>query len=393
MSWSMRKRSKSVQAQALVAATREAADSVAAVGIWVVWLYEGHVLECEWTTHLDAEIAGRVRSGADTAVVIAVAPIRMEAPVDGRVEVLCEYLGTKGIRVHAVHVRALREGELWTSLRGRALAGVVPAVTRPAPTRSHRARVPHRRPQTVGARPRLLITVCAVTATLLCGPYAAGAPPVGQPGLISDPPSAGQPGVSAAPRPAAPATSNGKGPSANTTSPAAIEAIAQPSTSTPPSSEPVSGASPSLPVHGPSAPAQTVRVPDGPGYTEIAAPPADVVRVGAVSIARPEWMPEPIAAHELQWNDYLTDQAATALDQSGLQIPGADQILGTDGGEGVPQPNELTWMQQAALDPQALIPVAADVADTLINTVAAHVDPDPWQPLTQSPVWDKDGLS
>ncbi|MVU82323.1 hypothetical protein GPX89_34450 [Nocardia sp. ET3-3] len=389
----MRKRSMSVQAHALVAATREAADSVAAVGIWVVWLYEGHVLECELTTHLDAEIAGLVRSGADTAVVIAVAPSRMEAPVDGRVEVLCEYLDAKGIRVHAVHVRALREGELWTSLRGRALAGVVPAVTRPAPTRSHRVRVPHRRAQAVGARPRLLIAVCAGAAMLLCGPYAAGAPPVGQPGLISDPPSAGQPGLSTAPRPAAPAASDDKAPSASTPNSADVEVMAQPSPSTFRPSEPQSDTSPSLPGHWPSAPAGTVQAGEGPRYTKIAAPPADVVQIGAVSVERPERLPESIAAREQQWNDFLTDQAATALDQSGLQIPVADQLLGTDGGQEVPQPTELAWLQEVALEPQMLMPVAADPTDSLTNTVAGQVEPDPWQMLAQLPVWGEEGLS
>ncbi|WP_405135090.1 hypothetical protein [Nocardia sp. NBC_01388] len=133
--------------------------------------------------------------------------------------------------------------------------------------------------------------------------------------------------------------------------------------------------------------------PQSPRYTEIAAPPAEVVRVGAVSVARPEWMPEPIAAHEQQWNDYLTDQAATVLGESGLQIPDVDQLLGTEGGDAVPQPAELGWVQEVALDPQALMPVAADVADTLIDTVAAQVDPDPWQMLAQLPVWGEDGLS
>ncbi|MBF6238716.1 hypothetical protein IU474_16830 [Nocardia otitidiscaviarum] len=334
---------------------------------------------------MDADIAGGVRSGADTAVVIAVAPSRMDTAVVTRAEVVCEYLSAKGIQVYAVHVRALREGALWTALRGRALAGAVPAVRRPASTRHYRARVPHRRAGTVGARPRLLVAVCAVAVTLLGGPHAVGAPPVGQPGLIADPPSTGQAGLIAAQSPATPAGSTGD--ALGTSSSAEnTEILAQPSPPTTESFERVTGSS-SGRVFGPSMPAR----PRQPAVEPLSAAPsvvqqADVLRVGAATLPRPEWMPAQLAAREQQWNGYLTEQIAAAVDESGLQIPCAEHLLGT-GGQPVPEPSELAWIKEAAVEPHALIPVAAQAADALVSAVAGQPHPDPWPVLGQLPVW------
>ncbi|WP_459962264.1 hypothetical protein [Nocardia sp. IFM 10818] len=360
------------------------------MGVWVVWLHQDRVLGCEWATRQDAELAGGVPLGADTAVVIAVAPSRMEQPVVGRVEVMCEYLTGKGIRAHAVHVRALREGALWTTLRGRALAGVVPAVARPAPTRPHRVRVPHRRAGTIGARPRMLLAACTVAATLMCGSHAAGAPPVGQPGLISEPPSTGQAGLIAAPSPAAPAISPGEALTPGATTSGNVEILAESSGPNPGTREQLS-ASPSRPIAGPRAPVQTVQAAEE--EYGIDAPSTDVVRVGAVSVPRPEWMPAPLAVREQQWNDYLANQAAAAHDQSGLPIPAAEELLGTDADQAVPEPIELAWVQEVAIEPQAWVPVAAEAVDTVVSVVAGPPPSDPWQVLAQLPVWGQDGLS
>ncbi|MGV9832909.1 hypothetical protein ACWDUL_01710 [Nocardia niigatensis] len=379
--------SRSPVSTALTAAVLECTGHAAAAGICVVWLRGGRVLNYEWCARLDVDVPLAVRGDAEVTVVIAVAPTRLTDPVIGRARVIGEWLAGNGFGVHVVHVRALCDGALWTSLRGSAVAGIVSSGTSSACIASHPLRLSRRSGR---VRSRWLMAACAVAATLMCAVPAASKPPNGQPGLISDPPATGQAGLIAPPRPAAP-TSNT--PMTSTTTSGGVEVLAQPSIPSPDSRALVPGPSPSQPVLGPAAPTQSTRASGEPCSTDIAKPPAEVVRVGAVSLPRPEWMPQPLAAHERQWNDYLTDQAAMALEQSGLQIPGAEQLLAPDGVQAVPQPTELAWSEEVAVEPQTLMPLAAEVADALVNTVAGQSQPDPWQVLAQLPVWGEDSLS
>ncbi len=95
MNRSTGRHSQSAVATALQAVTCYSADSVAAVGIWVVWVRAGRVLECEWSARLDTEMPAVIRADAQDVVVIAVAPQRLAHPVTGRASVICEYLENK----------------------------------------------------------------------------------------------------------------------------------------------------------------------------------------------------------------------------------------------------------------------------------------------------------
>ncbi|KZM71172.1 hypothetical protein AWN90_42480 [Nocardia terpenica] len=296
-----------------------------------------------------------VRADADAVVVIAVAPDRVERPVVGRASVICEYLEAKGLRAHAVHVRGLREGTLWTSLRGRAVGGVVPALHRSPRTWSHRSRLPHLGGAALVVR--LLVAACAAVAMLVCAVPALAAPPDGQPGVVIEPHSGGQAGVTAPPRIATPVAMSPSGADASTA------VVSQDSTESAQAAPASSGR---------SAPSWSVST----GSTLVAEPasPAepDTVRVGAVELPRPDWVPVSIAARERGWNTFLTDRAATAIAQAGLGDPRVDAVLGAAGGNPVPVPQELACVQTAATDPQALIPVAAEVAEPLVS---AAVEP------------------
>lgn len=353
MSWSMGRHSRSEVVTALKTAACEGADCVAVAGMWVVWLRAGRVLGCEWCARLDVEVPVEVRADADAFVVIAVAPDRLERPLAGRASVICEYLEAKGLRAYAVHVRGLREGALWTSLRGRAVGGVVPALHRSPRIAPHRPRLPHLGGAALVVR--LLVAACAAVATLMCVVPALAAPADGQPGLIIEPHSGGQAGVTAPPRTAAPVAMPQE--SSDTSTTVALRDSAESSQAAPPR----------LASSERSAPTGSAMVAEP-------APPVepDTVRVGAVELPRPGWVPAPIAARERAWNTFLTSQAATAVAQAGLDDPRVDAVLGATGGEPVPVPQELACAQTVATDPQMLIPVAAEVAEPLVS---AAVEP------------------
>ncbi|MEG8179388.1 hypothetical protein GZH49_12705 [Nocardia terpenica] len=356
MNWSMGRQSE--VAAALKAATRVGADSVAAAGMWVVWLRAGRVLGCEWCARLDVEVPVEVRADADAVVVIAVAPDRLERPVVGRASVICEYLEAKGLRAHAVHVRGLREGALWTSLRGRAVGGVVPALHRSPRISPYRPRLPHLGGAALVAR--LLVAACAAMVTLVCAVPALAVPPDGQPGVVIEPHSGGQAGVTAPPRIATPVAMFQGGADASTavvTQDAAESSQAAPERST--------GSGRSAPSWSVSTGSTMVTEPASPAEP-------DTVRVGGVELPRPDWVPVSIAARERAWNTFLADRAATAIAQAGLGDPRVDAVLGAAGGEPVPVPQELACVQTAATDPQTLIPVAAEVAEPLVS---AAVEP------------------
>lgn len=346
MSW-MGRRSQSVMEAAVTAAVCQVGDSVAAVGIWVVWMRSGRVLACEWASRLDVEVPVECRGDADEVVVIAVAPTPVAHPVSGRVDVLCEYLADKGFRVHAVYVPALREGAVWTSLRGRMLAAVVHA-SRPGPRIwARRRRLPR---QSV-----VRVAACAlVAAMVLAAPIAVGAPPARQPGLSTEPQSPGQAGVTASPRSATPAADNQR----SDTSVAVIpEQIIEPSWTIP--------ARPSWSAAGS---AQWVADP-GVAVGE------DTLRFGAAVLPRPDWMPVSIAARERDWNAFLADRAGAAADQVGLTDPAVDTALGVTDDEQAP-PQELVLAQMVATDPQMLVPAVTEALEPLISEVAAAAVPE-----------------
>ncbi|NNH75840.1 hypothetical protein HLB23_39330 [Nocardia uniformis] len=316
----------------------------------------GRVVACEWCARLDAEAPVEVRGEADAVVVIAIAPQRLAHPVTGRALVICEFLETKGFRVEAVHVRALREGALWTTLRG-GVGGIVPAPRSSAP----QPRLPFSGAALMSSR--WLMAACAVLAALMFAAPAPAAPPEGQPGLITEPHSGGQAGVAVPPHPAAPAVSADGGQA----SPAGVSAeplsYPQPAQAIP--------ASPrySVPQANP-VPSQSA---ESTAVGQEVAADRDIVRLGAAELPRPDWLPAPIAAHERDWNAFLTGRGAAAADHAGLTDPAIDASLGVTSDEQVPPPQELVLAQAVAADPQMLVPAVTEVAEPLRSEVAAAV--------------------
>ncbi|MGW2665173.1 hypothetical protein ACWCW7_29825 [Nocardia tengchongensis] len=304
-----------------------------------------------------------VRGEADAVVVIAVAPQRLAHPVSGRALVVGEFLEAKGFRVEVVHVCALREGALWTTLRG-GRGGVVPAP---------RISAPHRRLPFSGAAlvsSRWLVAACAVFAALTFAAPAPATPPVGQPGLITEPNSGGQAGVTAPPRLAAPAVSADSGQENST----AVSAEPAGPVSYPQTAQAI----PASPLRSvPQAPAQANPVQSqGVGSAAVAheaTADCDVVRLGAAELPRPDWMPAPIAARERDWNAFLTDRAAVAADQAGLGDPVIEATLGVIGDEQAPPPQELVLAQVLATDPQALLVAVTEATEPMISEVTAAV--------------------
>lgn len=355
MNWSMNRTSRPPVAAALAAAAIEAANHGAAVGIWVVWLGSGRVLACEWNARLDIEAPEAVPAGAREAVVVAIAPQRLANPVTGRACVIGEYLEAKGFRVHVVHVRTLREGALWTSLRGRAVGGVVPDPR----TSWHRPRLPHLGAAALTAR--VLVASCAVVATVVCATVTVAAPPVGQPGPGIDQPLAGQAGVTAPPRSVAPVAT----PPADVESGTNVELVGETTTGVSPQFGQAVGVGSQGPAARPSAPIRSF----GPVVEDPVPADPGTLRLGAAEVARPEGMPAVLAAREREWNDFLVDQVAVAAEQAGLGEAVVEPVLGTAGQEDpVPMPQELVWAQAVATDPQLLVPVAVQ---PLISEVAA----------------------
>lgn len=350
MAWSKSRHSESAVAVALKAAAREGSKHAAAVGIWVVWLRGGRILECEWCARLDVEATTSPCVGAEDVVVIAVAPHRVEHPVISRATVLGEYLESNGFRTHTVHVHAVRDGLIWTSLRGRARSGIVPA-PRVSP---HRPK--SRRLGVAAPAPKLLVAWCAAVAALVFTAPAMAAPPSGQPGLIIEPHSGGQAGVTAPPRTAAPATATPDDSSASAvevSSDSSSDPRSVPATSVTPQAAPPSGKS--------TGSAEAVAEPT-PGVAD-----ADTVRLGVVELPRPDWMSTPIAARERDWNAFLSNQSAAVLRQGGVASSDLVSVLGTAGDEQVPEPQELVAAQLVAADPQMLAPVAVEVVEPLVS--------------------------
>jgi len=108
-------------------------------------------MSCESVTRLDLDLEVPLPAEVDQAVVVAVAPCRVAGAVIGRADVIADYLQLRGLEVRAVHVCALQEGALWTSLRGDAMDGTMPPLTRTPSTSHHHWRLP--RISVVGADP------------------------------------------------------------------------------------------------------------------------------------------------------------------------------------------------------------------------------------------------
>ncbi|WP_306358578.1 MULTISPECIES: hypothetical protein [unclassified Nocardia] len=381
MNWLTSKKTASVESTATAIAARRAGGSAAAVGLWVVWLRAGRVLRCVRSTRLDIEVPVSIPDdtvpGADVAVVIAVAPNRLAHPVCGRAVVIGDFLAANGFGVRVVHARTLRAGALWTSLRGRPLAGLIPAVSPRARAGAHRPRLVRR--GAVGARARLAMAACAAVATLVCAVPATGTPTDGQPGLVPDPPSHGQAGLIAAPP--ATVTAPNTGPAApDSAAPGAVAvAVPEPATEQP---RPVSVAPqqsvPPRAVQGPSARlfSESVTAQDAAGPE---------LRFGAAVVPAPDWLPTQISDHERAWNTIVVDHASTVLDEAGLAGPATETVLGTGiGGEPASITEELGWVQEMATEPeqwtplaeQALAPVVAAVeppAHAVIDAAMAHL--------------------
>lgn len=361
MTWFLNRHSHSPVATALRSAMDESVNHGAAVGMWVVWQRCGRALACEWCPRLDIEAPVAIRADADTVVVVAIAPRRLAHPVTSRAQVAGEYLEAKGFRVEVVHLRALREGALWTSLRG-GVGGVVPA-----PRISARyPRLPF--PGAAMMSSRSAAAACVLLAAMLFAAPAPAAPPPGQPGLITTPNSGGQAGVTAPPRALAPAA-----PADSVDDQSARTAVPAEPTSYPQTAQAIS-ASPQ--PSAPHTPGQTASPSSGGGATahgqDIAAVP-DVVRFGSAELPRPDWVPAPIADRELDWNAFLTDRVAAAADQTGLTSPAVDAALGTGEDEQAPLPQELALAQILAADPTTLVPAITHETDALISQADAEV--------------------
>lgn len=342
------KRARLIEA-ALGVAVNEC-PSPGAVGIGVVWMHDQRVHACDWVGGLGREVVTAIPAASTDAVVIALAPTRVAGAVLGRVDVLVEYLTGCGIAAHPVHVFAMREGAMWTCLRGGA-GGIVVA----AAERSTRSRRFSRRSATsrlAGAGPRLMVAACAAMIAMVhLVPSAMSAPPTGQAGLSTDPHSPGQAGVTAPPRAA--------GPIARTERPDANSVmVSEPKTSVPPKA--LGAPSWSSAVES----AQTGIEPVLPETVE------DTMRFGAVVVARPDVVPTLVAARECAWNEFLSGQGAAAVTQAGLSTADAEAVLGTSTAESAIVPQELVWAQTVAADPQAL----GSVTDEVTAPVAA-IDP------------------
>lgn len=123
----------------IAAAARAAAGRHFAVGICVVWMRGQKVVTCQSHRRLDCEVSAWRPPGVHTAVVLAVAPLRVAEPVISRVRVFAENLTATGIDVHAVHTSLLRVGAVWTSLSNPAVGGVIGSVKQTSwPPRRHR---------------------------------------------------------------------------------------------------------------------------------------------------------------------------------------------------------------------------------------------------------------
>lgn len=361
MTWFLNRYPHSPIAAALRAAMDESINHGAAVGMWVVWLRSGRVLACEWCPRLDIDAPTAIRADAETVVVVAIAPQRLAHPVTSRAQVAGDYLEARGFRVEVVHVRALREGALWTTLPG-GVGGVVPA-----PRFSVRAaRLPF---SGAALTSRSAAAACVMVAALLFAAPAPAVPPAGQPGLITNPHPGGQAGVTAPPRavaPAAPAASV-----ASVDDRPSITVVPAGPPSYPQTAQPISARpQPS----DPRASGQTASPSSGAGAIALGqdiAADCDVVRLGSAEVPRPDWMPAPIAERERDWNAFLTDRVAAAADQAGLTDPIIDAALGATGDEQAPLPQELTLAQVVAADPQALVPAITNGTDALISAVAA----------------------
>ncbi|WP_280370767.1 hypothetical protein [Nocardia wallacei] len=381
MSVYVENRSDGVVRTALAAAVEAADGRHTTVSIWVVWMRGRRVLGCASVTRLDCEMPVSVPSHADGAVVAAVAPLRVAWPVVERVNVIADYLETRGLRVRPVHVYALHEGAMWTSLRGTTIAGTVPASPRPGVPRRH-GWLPR-----LGVGWRMLGAAIAPLAALMFALPVAYAGPAGQPG-VSPPPQPGQAGVTA------PVLPIGTADSAPISRPVPDPSLDEPPASTPEAepeslaiSPPVaeqsatgpsaagqvavetSAASPSSWRRGPEASADS----DVTGDDVVLADPVspvpepDVVRLGGVEVPRPEWLPVEVAADERRWNDFLAGEAASVLDQAGVSSAASDTVLGVTGeDEAAPMPPE--WEPVAAVLPD---PVPLDLPVEVSEPVAA----------------------
>ncbi|MFE3195407.1 hypothetical protein ACFXHA_40840 [Nocardia sp. NPDC059240] len=324
----------------------------------------GRALACEWTSHLDAEVPVEIRADAEAVVVIALAPDRVAHPVIGRVEVIGDYLVGKGFHVYALHTRTLREGVLWTSLRGQALAGVMPASQSRVSTSPHLPRLPHLRAARV--RSRLLVAALAAVATLVCAsPVVVASPPTGQPGLIIDPPSHRQAGLA----PAAPATDQTRGnPNAGA---GAVTAVTEQGGEQPqavtvtvvPQVPSASSAPRSAQVVTEAVPLAEESVPDAPGRE-------DGLRIDAAAIARPVWLPAPIAAHERALNALVVDQVSKVVADAGLSGPATEVTLGGGDEQPAPLADELAWAQMTVTDPQQWVPLVLDAVEPAVADLA-----------------------
>ncbi len=194
-----RRHSFDVISAALVAAERQAGTGHSAVSLWVVWLRGDAVLFGESATRLDLGIPDIPPVGADSAVIVAVAPTRVAQPVVGRAVVIADYLQARGLAVHTVHASALQPGALWTALGGNATGGVIPSVRQRGHVRHHRW-LPGLG-SSVG-RPVLMASVASLAGMLFALP-AAHAGPDGQAGVIAEP-VPGQIGVTAPEAPTPP---------------------------------------------------------------------------------------------------------------------------------------------------------------------------------------------
>ncbi|GAB2694718.1 hypothetical protein [Nocardia thraciensis] len=367
---------------ALAAAVEAADGRHTTVSIWVVWMRGRRVLGCESVTRLDCEMPVSVPPHADGAVVAAVAPLRVAWPVVERVNVIADYLDTRGLRVRPVHVHALHEGAMWTSLRGTAIAGTVPASPRPGVPRRH-GWLPG-----LGVGWRMLGAAIAPLAALMFALPVAYAGPAGQPG-VSPPPQPGQAGVTApvlpiGPVDSAPISRPVPDPNLDESRASTLEtepeslAISPPAVEQSTTAQSAAGqvaveifvASPSSGRPGPESSADSDITAVDEGFVDDPLSPVpehDVVRLGGVEVPRPEWLPVEVAAQERHWNDFLTDEAASVLDQAGLSSAASDTVLGVTG-EDEPAPMPSEWEHVAAVLPD---PVPLDLPVEVPEPVAA----------------------
>ncbi|MEG8179269.1 hypothetical protein GZH49_12095 [Nocardia terpenica] len=330
------------------------------MGIWVVCLLAHQIAACQFVGRLDVDPVAFVPAESTAVVLVAVAPCRVSDPVIARVDVVHDFLCGHGLDVRAVYVPALVPGGMWTSLRGTAIDGIVPLdAMQPPPVRRTR-----RLPFLGRGRSRWTAAAMAPLAALVLALPFAHAAPTGQPGIAPPRPGAGQAGVTAPPSAASVAAAPpARSPRATGSRDSAELASAPASTS---------GAS--------SAASSLVAEPGREGDVgywadqDTGTVPPDVVRAGAMSVPRPGWFPEDLAASERSWNGYATSTAAAALTAAGIDDPVIERVLGT--GEGEPAAVLPEWEPVAAILPDPVDAVAGlpgpvlDQAVPLVTSVS-----------------------